>query len=198
MLRRRLFGKVTAIEKPYSQAVVGDIYCSDNTIVAPANYSGSGKTAVGIVINNASGVMRVMLLNTVQWYYGGYGTDLPLTNIQTEQAAIADLDGVNNSNTMIVYVSGDTIAYSASFNYPNSYVPAIGELYMVMQNLATVNSSRVAVGLGAIGGNAVIVSSTEYDANYCWYLYVGASVFIDGQLGKDLSYPTYPFRKITY
>ena len=196
MLRRRLFGKVVSIEIPYSSAVVGGIYCSDNTIVSASNYSGSGKTAVGIVINNVSGVMRVMALTaTNQYPYGGYGTDLPLVNAQTVLAAIADLDGVNNTATMSMYFGGGSIAYYVPTGW---YVPASGELYMVMQNLATINSSRVAVGLSTIGGGAVIVSSTEYDANYCWYLYVGAGSFFDWQLGKDLSYPTYPFRKITY
>ena len=192
MLRRRIIGKKGV---DYSSAIVGDILCSDLTTVLRADYAASGKTAIGVVINNASGVMRIMALTTVTYAYGGYGTDLPLVNAQTEQAAIADLDGVNNTATMSMYFGGGSIAYYVPTGW---YVPASGELYMVMQNLATINSSRVAVGLSTIGGGDLIVSSTEYDANYCWYLYVGPGSLFDWQLGKDLSYPTYPFRKITY
>ena len=196
MLRRRLFGKVTAIEKPYSQAAVGDIYCSDNTVVSASNYSGSGKTAVGIVINNASGVMRIMALTTVTYAYGGYGTDLPLTNAQTEQAAIADLDGVNNTATMSMYFGGDSIAYYVPTGW---YVGAAGELYHILQNYITINASRVAVGLSAFAQYTVIVSSTEYDANLHWYIYTYAGPFVlYGDMDKYIAFSTFPLKKITY
>ena len=203
MLRRRLFGKVTAIEKPYSQAAVGDIYCSDNTVVSASNYSGSGKTAVGIVINNASGVMRVMALTTVTQMYGGFGVYLSI-NEATYEGAIADLDGTYNSAVMRNWITGDTIAYNCYIYTPSGsvygdwYCPAIGEVYLIGQNFSTVNASRVAVGMRAIGAYTVFVSSTGYNLEKCWYGYYVAFFKLYADLDKNLSYDTYPFRKITY
>ena len=87
MLRIRTFGKVS-IEIPFSEASVGDILCSDNKVVSTANYAISGKTAIGIVVNNSNGAIRVMALTTpptAQW--GGFGIDLPMANIDTQQGA---------------------------------------------------------------------------------------------------------------
>ena len=203
MLRRRIFSKVVAIEKPYASAVVGDIYCSDNTIVSASNYSGSGKTAVGIVIYNVSGDMRVMALTTVTQMYGGFGDYLGI-NETTEAGAIKDLDGTYNSAIMRQWISGDTIADSCHTYTPSGsiigdwYCPAIGEVYLIGQNFSTVNASRVAVGLSAIGAYTVFVSSTEYNFEKCWYGYYVAFFELYADLDKNLSYDTYPFRKITY
>lgn len=207
MLRIRTFGKVS-IEIPFSEASVGDILCSDNKIVAPADYSASGKTAIGIVINKASGVLRIMALTVVGGKWGGYNTNISLDDITTENGAIAETDGEANTLTMISDIGNipdDTIAITAN-NYGVSgatsgwYMPAIGEVYMIGQNLSAINTARQAIGLSVIGNYVVILASSEYDAELCWYGYTGSGTFtLNGDLAKGLNmYSTYPLIKKTY
>lgn len=204
MLRRRIIFKKPSVEIPFSQASVGDILCSDNTVVSAANYTGSGKTAIGIVFHNSSGNMRCMALSTVTQKYGGYGQLLGIEKTTYEDAS-ADLDGAYNSLYMRTWISGDTIAFNcymfstAGTSAGDWYCPAAGEVKILGQNLSTINASRSALGLSSIGAFNVFVTSTEYDSEYCWYGYSEVPFRIDYNLGKDLSnYPTYPVIKKTY
>ena len=205
MLRLRTFG-MRSIEIPFSEAAAGDILCSDNKIVASSDYSVSGKTAIGIVFNNTSGTLRIMALNTVTEQWGGYGTNLTgLDDITTEQAAIADIDGESNTSAMFNEISGDTIALKASYYSVTGatsgwYLGAIGEIYLIGQKLSEINAARQAIGIATIGLYVVMVSSTEYDAENCWYGYTGTGTFsINSDLAKNLTiYPTYPILKKTY
>lgn len=61
MLRRRILYKINNID--YSGVQIGDILCSDLTIVTTANYASSGKTAIGITYYNDSGDVRFMYIN---------------------------------------------------------------------------------------------------------------------------------------
>ena len=203
MLRRRIFSKVVAVEKPFSQAVVGDIYCSDNTIVAPANYSGSGKTAVGIVINNASGVMRLMGLSSISYIWMPFPLeDLPLPNITNIYDAHADVNGFSNTVDIVIYAGNDTLAklcLDANISGVTGWhLGSAGEMWLYGINRATVDTSRVACGLSAISADAVISTSTEYDSESAWYYYNSSTPTLYSGLPKYTSYPTYPIKKITY
>jgi len=207
MLRLRTFG-LKSIEIPFSEASAGDILCSDNKIVASADYSGSGKTAIGIVINKASGVLRIMALTTVTQKWGGYGSNISLDDITTENGAIADTNGEGHTQTMITDIGNipdDTIAfnayvYSVTGATSGWYMGSIGEIYMIGQNLSAINTARQAIGLSAIGNYVVILASSEYDAELCWYGYTGTGTFtLNGDLAKGLNmYSTYPLLKKTY
>lgn len=207
MLRIRTFGKVS-IEIPFSEASVGDILCSDNKIVSTANYAISGKMAIGIVVHNSNGVVRVMALTaptTAQW--GGFGLDLPTSNIETQQDAIADIDGAGNTEIMYHNIPDSTIVVWVSYyDTPGApagtwYMPASGEVYMIGQGFAAINSARAAIGLSALPSSGlVILSSTERDSENIWYGHMMGGVFtLYGDLAKNIaSYTTYPMLKKTY
>ena len=202
MLRRRLFSKITVAEIPYAQAVVGDIYCSDNTIVSASNYSASGKTAVGIVINNVSGDMRVMALTPTQYIYGTYLTDLALENRSTLQEALQDYDGTYNSSVIILIGGADTLAYQCSIlnisGVSGWHLGAVGEFLNWVQNKTTIDASRTSCGFSAIPVNSVISTSTEQNSESSWYYYNNATPMPNPNLPKYVSYPTYALKKITY
>lgn len=207
MLRRRIIFKKPSVEIPFSQASVGDILCSDNKIVAPANYASSGKVAEGIVMHKGGGYLRIMALTPVAGKWGGFGVDLSLSNVADQQQAINDTTGDINTLTMIGEIGNipdDTIAVSAN-NYSTIsstvgwYMPAIGEVYMIGQNWAIMNASRQAIGLSALGNYTVIMASSEYDAEYNWYGYYVSNFNIYPDMLKYLTnYTTYPFIKKSY
>lgn len=66
MYRRRALykkKKQVAIIAP-ANAVAGNAYCSDGTIIAFADIAASGKTVIGNVVSNISSVIRVLALQT--------------------------------------------------------------------------------------------------------------------------------------
>lgn len=207
MLRRRIIFKKVSIEIPFSQAAVGDILCTDNRIVSPVNYPNSGKFADGIVVHKGGGILRIMALTPVSGKWGGYAVDTSLSNVGDQQAAINDTTGDINTLTMIGEIGNipdDSIAISAN-NYSTIsttvgwYMPAIGEVYMIGQNWATINASRQAIGLPLLGNYTVIMASSEYSAEYNWYGYYVSNFNIYPDMLKYLTnYSTYPFVKKNY
>ena len=177
MLRRRLFGKKTI---DYSAAVVGDILCSDLSYVSAANYALSGKTAIGVIINNTLGVLRAMALSDGFKPFGGSGIDIPgLTNYMTSANAITDIAGKENTNIIISALgnsSDHATGYCANFTTAGTsvgdwHLGALGEFKMIVDNRATVNTSLTTVG-GTLIVNVGTIrnygSSTEYGSNHNW------------------------------
>ena len=176
MLRRRLLNK-KGID--YSGAVVGDILCSDMSYVTIDNYALSGKTAIGVIINNASGVLRAMDLSDGFKSFGGGADISELTNYTTSGNAITDTDGKENTNIIIAALgnsSDHAAGYCANFTTVGTsvgdwHLGALGEFKMIVDNRATVNASLTTVG-GTLIVNVGTIrnygSSTEYGSNHNW------------------------------
>lgn len=204
MLRLRTFG-VKGIEIAYSSAVVGDILCSDLKIVSAANYTISGKTAIGIVFYNSSGVLKVVSLTQqggITW--GGKGNDIAeLTNYTAAENAINDTNGTANTTTIIGYL-GDSTSLAAGYCRAfitsgraagNWDLPAAGELNAIKTNKTTINSS-----LSTVSGTALslyYLSSTEYDSDEAWAYNANSDVLQSWPKDDDTAYAR-PITKITY
>jgi hypothetical protein len=102
----------------YSLAVVGDILCSDLSFVSAANYSASGKTAIGIVVSNASKVLKIVSIVRSDYSksFGWLNNISTLTDYKTINQALSDIDGYSNTNKIIAQEgSSGAIAYCKSF-----------------------------------------------------------------------------------
>lgn len=159
---------------------IGDILCTDGSIVKTANWPVADKTAMGIVFyvdNTGIHGWAMNLYNensntTMMW--GGSGTDIPaLNNITLARSALMDLDGY--SNTQRIRAAGTATTYPAAWSvaFDNGwYMPAAGQLRCIYSQLPTLNASLQTVGglqfsMSAIWG---YWSSTESDANQAWHL----------------------------
>lgn len=204
MLRLRTFG-VKGIEIAYSSAAVGDILCSDMKIVSAANYSASGKTAIGIVFYNVSGVLKAVSLTQqggLTW--GGMAFDIPeLTNYTTTESAITDTNGTANTTIIISYLGDSTSlaagycrAFSTSGRAAGNWdLPALGELNAIKINKTTINAS-----LSAVSGTTLslfYLSSTEYDADAPW-AYSALYDAMQTWVKDDDTAQVRPITKITY
>ena len=203
MLRLRTFG-VKGVEIPYSGAVVGDILCSDLTIVSAANYSASGKTAIGVVIYNALGVLKAVSLAEVSRYFSSYDSNIPgLTDFAEMNSALTDIDG--RANTSIIFTALGSYAYAAvycrSFTTTGTQVgdwdlPALGELKYIIDNLSAIQSS-----LSSVSGTSIVTygywaSSTESDAAYQWVAMLHNGTY--HRYLKQRQMTVRPITKITY
>ena len=142
---------------------VGDILCTDNTTVKPADFAASGKTAMGVVFHvDGTGLHGwAVHLNdqgtSITW--GGYGTDIPdMPNYGSARTAIADTAGY--SNTQIIRAAGDASTYPAAWavDLDNGwYLPAAGQLRTLYGVIPTLNAT-----LSTVGG-------TQFPMNGYWY-----------------------------
>lgn len=203
MLRLRTFG-VKGIEIAYSEAVAGNILCSDLKIVSKENYAISGKTAIGIVIYNASGVLKAMALTGDSKPFEGYQSDNAyLTNRATQAAALTETDGTTNTTGIISwngndsnYAAGYCRAFSTAGRAAGNWdLPALGELKYIADNLSTIQSS-----LSTVSGTSITygyyASSTECDGDYQWAATLNNGTY--SYVTKQEEPWVRPITKITY
>lgn len=176
MLRRRIFK--SGID--YSAAVLLDILCSDLSYIPEANFSGSGKTAIGVVFYNSNGTLKVMAISELpQKAYGGAGTDLSITNYTDSVIArTTDFNGKENTTTMVAAIGADD-AFAAGacrlFSPQGTKagdwdLPSAGECHIIFSNKVAINASLTTASgtILSIGYNSVYLSSSEYNNAYCW------------------------------
>ncbi len=174
-------GGGTVIVTP-PKIAVGDIYCTDESIVKPSDLKSSGKTAAGIVSyvdNTGEHGWAVALKNAattaVAWSaisQAGWRQDIPgLTNYTANDQALTDLNGYTNTQTIRSMLFSSYIYPAASsVNFPQKwYLPSIGQLRLMLGLKDIINSSLALVGGNAVA-NASYWSSTEASSDNAWML----------------------------
>ena len=181
------------------QVNIGDILCTDESIVTPQDFPSSGKTAWGIVFHvDATDThgWAVALNNqssSIQWCnYDYYGYDIPeLPNIGNARNALHDLDGY--TNTSIIRNVGFDFAFPAAWavDYDNGwYLPSAGQLRYLFSYAPEINASLQVVGGSELPYhiNSYWWSSTEFTECHAYDMNTGGSL---GDYVKDnhVNYP---------
>lgn len=141
-----------SLEKNKNRRVgVGDVLCTDNSVVNVAEYKKGGKVAKGIVFwVDSSGkhgwaVDVWQFPDKLRW---GQNPDLPLKRYNMLSDALGDFDG--KENTQKVIDQGNAEKYPAIYTVVsregNWYVPAAGQLDILLVSYPTVNRSLAEVG----------------------------------------------------
>ena len=178
---------------------IGDILCTDGSIVRPEQYASSGKTADGIVFyvdgTNRQGwavSLECQSVNT-DWVSSTYYDeqyDIPeLRNYEFSREAVYDLDGY--SNTAIIRNTHGADWYPAAWSVDFGhgwYLPAAGQLRWLMAYINEINASLAVVhGTTFVFdhprwywtstergyAHAIVVSQTGSVANYPKWNYIG-------------------------
>lgn len=155
---------------------IGDILCTDNTIVHPQNWP-CGKVALGVVFHvDASGLHGWAVSLNEEPLPRRWGTttgDLPsLTNYASSFSSLEDIDGYQN--TANIRASGDAsqfpAAYAVDFNH-GWYLPSAAQLYHLYAALGMVNNALQTVGVNIIPMNSYwrYWSSTENTDSLAWF-----------------------------
>ncbi len=126
---------------------IGDILCTDSTIVKPSDWPVPGKTAKGVVFYvDTSGIHGwAVHLNDqstgIQW--STLEIDIPtLPNYTGQQNAEMDLNGY--SNTQIIRAAGNASIYPAAWTMDFAdgwYLPSVGQLRMLHGVIRWINST---------------------------------------------------------
>lgn len=124
---------------------VGDILCTDGSIVHPANWASSGKTAKGIVFYVDSTDVHGWALGLtgirVKWSNAN-GSISGLQNIPQARAAIRDFQGLGNTG----HINSSQYPAAKYCIDKGGYLPSIGQLNILFGGLAIVNESLELVG----------------------------------------------------
>ncbi len=147
---------------------VGDIFCTDSSIIKPTAFDTAGKTAAGIVFyvdetGQHGWIVSLNQRNGIAW--SNQGTDIAgLTNISVFRNVLKDFDGYHN--TQIIRNAGNSSDYPAAYavDFNNGwYLPAAGQLNVLYAQIPTINNTLQQIGVSSFNNAFWYWSSTEYD-----------------------------------
>lgn len=146
-----------------------------------------------------------------KFYWGGYNVDQSeIDNITTSSEAYADFNGATWSNALLDISSGGfndfgnemteyttigtvlkTFRSTMHLGFSDWYIPSVGHLFLIYQNLSAINSALVSIG-GTQIQTEYYWSSSESDEDFVWDLYMGNGQPFSGhnKVGK------YPLRLV--
>ena len=178
---------------------IGDILCTDGSIVSPTDYPSSGRTAWGIVFyvdasdSHGWAVALDDQSSSIKWSSSDYyGYDLPdLPNFENARTAMHDLDGF--ANTGIIRSQGSSTDFPAAWAVAYDegwYLPSAGQLRYLYSIAPEINTSLQVVG-GTIlpyHENRYWWSSSEFSSFHAYDMNSGGSI---GDYVKDnhINYP---------
>ena len=192
----------TLVCKTYDSATytVGNILCSDGSIITKDSYTSSGKTAVAVICGtNAYGAPLAVGLgegsslawapsSTTGWSTSFAATVCTPSRMGSSTALTATFTGdtYGGDNWDVVCAVDGTASANAATNYPafnyantytaasytsGWYVPSISELCTLYKNMTTINASLTTAGGTQIGTNDYWSSSQYSDDDYfAWYV----------------------------
>ena len=179
---------------------IGDIMCTDGSIISAASFPSSGRTAWGIVfyVDHTDAQGWAVALNnqssSIKWCSdANYGYDIPdLPNMENARTAMHDLDG--RGNTEIIRSHGNSNDFPAAWavDYDNGwYLPSAAQLRYLFSCSPEINASLQVAGGSPlpINNNIYWWSSSEFSAYHAYDMNTGGSI---GDYVKDnhANYPT--------
>ena len=173
-----------------SPVAIGDILCTDGSIINPNDYAASGRTALGIVFfvdesDQHGWAVHLEYQGSMAWC-NNY-IDIPtLNNIRDFRDAIQDTDGYTNTGKIRNHGDASLFPAAWSVDYGNGwYLPAAGQIRQLYGYIPEINESIDIVGGDPfmLSSNWWIWGSTECDDENAWDInYLGA----EGHSKKDV------------
>jgi len=138
-------------------------------------------TAVGVYVRHANGgfVIHGTQNTSVKWSSDQSVQIAGVTTTNNQTTALLDMAGWDNTQAVLAAKTAGDIADCPLFDWARGlsfadssqgYVPSMGELNMIKENLASVNLCRAALSQTEIvfsGRN--IWTSTQYSASHSWF-----------------------------
>lgn len=164
----------------YIQHIDGNLYTTDDWTAG--GFSNDLANGVAVVASQCGFVVAKTDISgsTTKWYSSEIAVDGLFTTAD-EAVALVDYNGVTNTQVIISQLSSGAAYSCANYEFPNGqkgYLPALGELAVMRDNITLVQSA-----LGLIGGDSVRTgqssnkywSSTQGSDTNAWMLFGSAS-----------------------
>ena len=184
----------------FSQTVhIGDILCTDGSIVSSEAFAASGRTAEGVVfyVDATDSHGWVVSLDdqssSIKWSStNNYGYDLTnLDNYANARFALHDLNGQENTGIIRSHGSSSDFPAAWAVDYDNGwYLPSAGQLRYLYSCAPEINTSLQVAGGAPLPyhGSCYWWSSTEHSGYHAFDMNTGGSI---GDYVKDnhVNYP---------
>ena len=184
----------------FSQTVhIGDILCTDGSIVSSEAFAASGRTAEGVVfyVDATDSHGWVVSLDdqssSIKWSStNNYGYDLTnLDNYANARFALHDLNGHENTDIIRSHGSSSDFPAAWAVDYDNGwYLPSAGQLRYLYSCAPEINTSLQVAGGAPLPyhGSCYWWSSTEHSGYHAFDMNTGGSI---GDYVKDnhVNYP---------
>ena len=166
---------------------VGDVLCTDGSIVKISAWPVPGKTARGIVFyvdNTGQHGWAVHLQDQSQgiaWCpnYNPYIDVQALANITTLEGGINDFDGYLNTQKIRSAGSATTFPAAWAVDFAQQwYIPAIGQLNVLLSEYPKVNES-----LQTVGGSPLFPFNNNFDAYWSSTEYSDYAAWVQVRMG---------------
>lgn len=167
-------------EGVYIQHIDGSLYTTDDWTAG--GFSNDLANGVAVVASQCGFVVAKTDISSssTKWYSSDIAVDGLFTTAD-EAVALVDYNGVTNTQVIISQLSSGAAYSCANYEFPNGqkgYLPALGELAVMRDNIGLVQSA-----LGLIGGDYVLTgvntnrywSSTQGSDTKAWFLFGNAS-----------------------
>ena len=168
---------VVALSSVNAQVHVGDILCEDNSVISSSQFALSSDKAIGVVFYVDATKQHgwaVALDNEGSLSWGPNYVSTSAPDRTSEQQAIADVDGFGNTQKILTHSAPSGPYYPAfdTLDFSNGwYLPALGQLKKLYNNLVKVNESlNVAGGTTFSTEEGEYWSSTEYSSSSSWFM----------------------------
>ena len=172
---------------------IGDVLCTDGTVLGVDSFLNSGKTAKGVVfyVDEEEGYGRAIALSNAysnsSMLWSSNRVQYSTTTYTTYSQASQDMNGKANTNNMINKYSNTASYVPAAHHcyYYNHttygtgtqpqgwYLPAAGEMILIYGNRIelnkTLNKLRTQNTNNTLLYNNTYWTSSEYNNNYAWY-----------------------------
>lgn len=170
----------------------------------PADVSEGNESCIGVALKNSANSQCFMIEKLEQnnslytaaasgtpdnysFCWGAYQTNQSAITDYYEQGALADFNGATWSNTLVgVLTGGPNTSYATMgavlkqfrdnkyLGKDGWYIPSLGQLYLISQNLSAINTALSAIGGTQLDGK-IYWSSSEYDSDKAWYVTITIS-----------------------
>lgn len=148
---------------------VGDILCTDSSIIKPSAFDTAGKTAAGVVFYVDETGQHGWVVNIAEQCTGIKWSDNHsdienLPNIENHRTLLKDFDGYHN--TQVIRNAGNNSQYPAAWcvDFDHGwYLPAAGQLNVLYAQIPTINNTLQQIGHSTFSNTWFYWSSTEFN-----------------------------------
>lgn len=160
----------------YIQHIDGNLYTKEDWVNEGFSKDLANGVAIAGAVTGEGFVIGKEDLNTKdkqRWYYGNPSLIAGVLATTSSSVAILDMQGLQNTSLLTGY---HQVASSCrNYTFPNGnkgYLPAMGELHLLYQNVDTVEDLMKTIGGSVFKEGEMYWSSTQRDAESVWLYYL--------------------------
>ena len=165
----------------YIQHIDGTLYSKEEWVNGGFSNELANGVAISGITTRKGFVVGKINLNTrdkYRWTYGSGSLIVGVLATTSSSTAALDMKGFQNTSLIATDSDNQVARICRNYTFPNGnkgYLPALGELHAVYQNIDEVEDLMKVIG-GEVFAEGMYWSSTQYDADDVWTHYMKSTL----------------------